>query len=84
MGKVQNYFFLKIIVDVFRKSNKMISRIRKTQMNTIIAKPKPKTQEWLRRSMKVTGLKAPRLIEALLEQEAEKVLKENQPKKPAA
>ena len=40
-------------------------------MNTIIAHPKPKTQEWLK---KATGLKASALVEVLLEQEEEKVL----------
>ena len=56
----------------------MRSRIRKTQMNTIIAKPKPKTQEWLKKSMKATGLKAAALVEALLEQEAEKILNQKE------
>ena len=45
-------------------------------MNTIIAKPKPKTQEWLKKAIQATGF-----ITALLEQEAEKVLNR---KKPAA
>lgn len=52
-----------------------------TQMNTIIAKPKPKTQEWLRKSIQVTGLKPSILIAAMLEQEAEKVLNRKEAKK---
>ena len=50
-------------------------------MNTIIAKPKPKTQEWLKKAIQSTGLTPAILITALLEQEAEKVLNR---KKPAA
>ena len=41
-------------------------------MNTIIAKPKPKTQEWLKKAIQATGLTPAILITALLEQEAEK------------
>lgn len=50
-------------------------------MNTIIAKPKPKTQEWLKKAIQATWLTPAILITALLEQEAEKVLNR---KKPAA
>ena len=50
-------------------------------MNTIIAKPTPKTQEWLKKAIQATGLTPAILITALLEQEAEKVLNR---KKPAA
>ena len=50
-------------------------------MNTIIAKPKPKTQEWLKKAIQATGLTPAFLITALLEQEAEIVLYR---KKPAA
>ena len=51
-------------------------------MNTIIAHPKPSTQEWLKRAQKVTGLKASALVEALLEQAANKILAENQDLQP--
>ena len=50
---------------------KINHKLRITTMNTIIAHPKPKTQEWLK---KATGLKASALVEVLLEQEEEKVL----------
>lgn len=70
-----------MIQNVIKRNHKL----RILTMNTIIAHPKPKTQEWLRKAMKSTGLKAHRLVEALLEQEAERVLAEEQiNKKPAA
>lgn len=59
----------------------VIHKLRITTMNTIIAKPKPKTQEWLKKAIQATGLTPAILITALLEQEAEKVLNR---KKPAA
>ena len=66
-----------MIQNVIKRSHKL----RITTMNTIIAKPKPKTQEWLKKAIQATGLTLAILITALLEQEAEKVLNR---KKPAA
>ena len=66
-----------MIQNVIKRSQKL----RITTMNTIIAKPKPKTQEWLKKAIQATGLTPAILITALLEQEAEKVLNR---KKPAA
>ena len=66
-----------MIQNVIKRSHKL----RITTMNTIIAKPKPKTQEWLKKAIQATGLTPAILITALLEQEAEKVLNR---KKPAA
>lgn len=66
-----------MIQNVIKRSHKL----RITRMNTIIAKPKPKTQEWLKKAIQATGLTPAILITALLEQEAEKVLNR---KKPAA
>ena len=66
-----------MIQNVIKRSHKL----RITTMNTIIAKPKPKTQEWLKKDIQATGLTPAILITALLEQEAEKVLNR---KKPAA
>ena len=66
-----------MIQNVIKRSHKL----RITTMNTIIAKPKPKTQEWLKKAIQSTGLTPAILITALLEQEAEKVLNR---KKPAA
>ena len=59
-----------MIQNVIKRSHKL----RITTMNTIIAKPKPKTQEWLKKAIQATGLTPAILITALLEQEAEKVL----------
>jgi len=64
-----------MIQNVIKRSHKLRT------MNTIIAKPKPKTQEWLKKAIQATGLTPAILITALLEQEAEKVLNR---KKPAA
>ena len=66
-----------MIQNVIKRSHKL----RITTMNTIIATPKPKTQEWLKKAIQATGLTPAILITALLEQEAEKVLNR---KKPAA
>ena len=66
-----------MIQNVIKRSHKL----RITTMNTIIAKPKPKTQEWLKKAIQATGLTPAILITALLEQEADKVLNR---KKPAA
>ena len=66
-----------MIQNVIKRSHKL----RITTMNTIIGKPKPKTQEWLKKAIQATGLTPAILITALLEQEAEKVLNR---KKPAA
>ena len=66
-----------MIQNVIKRSHKL----RITTMNTIIAKPKPKTQEWLKKAIQATGLTPAILITALLEQEAEKILNR---KKPAA
>lgn len=66
-----------MIQNVIKRSHKL----RITTMNTIIAKPTPKTQEWLKKAIQATGLTPAILITALLEQEAEKVLNR---KKPAA
>ena len=66
-----------MIQNVIKRSHKL----RITTMNTIIAKPKPKTQEWLKKAIQAPGLTPAILITALLEQEAEKVLNR---KKPAA
>ena len=66
-----------MIQNVIKRSHKL----RITTMITIIAKPKPKTQEWLKKAIQATGLTPAILITALLEQEAEKVLNR---KKPAA
>ena len=66
-----------MIQNVIKRSHKL----RITTMNTIIAKPKPKTQEWLKKAIQATGVTPAILITALLEQEAEKVLNR---KKPAA
>lgn len=66
-----------MIQNVIKRSHKL----RITTMNTIIAKPKPKTQEWLKKAIQATGLTPAILITTLLEQEAEKVLNR---KKPAA
>lgn len=59
---------------MLQKVIKRNHKLRIATMNVIIAKPKPKTQEWLKRAKKATGLKASALVEALLEQEAEKIL----------
>lgn len=64
-----------MIQNVIKRSHKL----RITTMNTIIAKPKPKTQEWLKKAIQATGLKPYILITALLEQEAEKVLNRKEP-----
>ena len=66
-----------MIQNVIKRSHKL----RITTMNTIIAKPKPKTQEWLKKAIQATGLTPAILNTALLEQGAEKVLNR---KKPAA
>ena len=58
-----------MIQNVIKRSHKL----RITTMNTIIAKPKPKTQEWLKKAIQATGLTPAILITALLEQEAAKV-----------
>ena len=64
-----------MIQNVIKRSHKL----RITTMNTIIAKPKPKTQEWLKKAIQATGLTPAILITALLEQEAEKVLNRQKP-----